>query len=423
MINKKSLKAVDQSIFHEKWRAPLYSSYCFSRLPETIKSLFVKNSYQRLPRDTTFDGIYDHVILFIVDGFGWRFFDHYLPRSPFLKRIVDDGIASKLTAQFPSTTAAHVTCANTGLSVAESGVFEWFYYEPKLDRVITPLLFSFAGDKQINTLKKTKIKPTDLYPSQTLYQALQKEDIVSYVLQHESICHSPYSQVMFQGAHPIPFSHLEEALIKLKDLQRSIRDKRAYFYVYHGDIDSAGHRKGIFSEPFEAAVREWQRIMDAYVQEMKKETKAKTACLVIADHGMTVVDPKTTFYLNLEIPECTTWIKRNKEGRLIVPGGSCRDFFLYIKPESLTEAMRVLKERLKGRALVFSIEELIEEGLFGTGRLSPTFLKRVGNVVLLPFEGESIWWYEKNRFEQHFYAMHGGLTPHEMEIPFLFFEL
>jgi hypothetical protein len=44
----------------------------------------------------------------------------------------------------------------------------------------------------------------------------------------------------------------------------------------------------------------------------------------------------------------------------------------------------------------------------------------VGNLVILPYEHEAIWWYEKGRFEQHFYAAHGGLTRKEMETIFLF---
>jgi hypothetical protein len=422
MINQKSIKAVSASSFQKEWCRPLYATYCFSRIPETIKSLFTKGHFQRLPQETTPDEIYDHVILFFVDGFGWRFFEQYVSKYPFLSQIAREGIASKLTSQFPSTTAGHVTCINTGLSVGESGVFEWFYYEPKLDRIIAPLLFSFAGDKQINTLKKAKIKPSDLYPTRTLYQELQQQRIHSYVLQHESIAHSPYSQVMFQGAHPIPYFNLEEALIKLGDLQLSLRDQKVYFYLYHDDIDSAGHRQGISSDLFQGAIDEWCHLMDAYVTKIQKQNRARTACIVVADHGMSLVDPKTTFYLNEKMPECEQWIKRNKAGKLIAPGGSCRDFFLYVKEESVQEAMAHLKEQLKGKALVFLTEELIKEGLFGDC-ISSDFLKRVGNVVLLPFEKESIWWYEKNRFEQHFYAMHGGLTRSEMEIPFLFFEL
>ncbi len=43
----------------------------------------------------------------------------------------------------------------------------------------------------------------------------------------------------------------------------------------------------------------------------------------------------------------------------------------------------------------------------------------MGNLVILAYKGESVWWYQKNRFEQKFYGHHGGLTKEEMEIPLI----
>jgi hypothetical protein len=63
--------------------------------------------------------------------------------------------------------------------------------------------------------------------------------------------------------------------------------------------------------------------------------------------------------------------------------------------------------------------DLIDAGFFGRQPPSHAFLERVGNLVILPYRGETVWWYEKDRFEQRFYGHHGGLTPQEMEIPFL----
>ena len=39
-------------------------------------------------------------------------------------------------------------------------------------------------------------------------------------------------------------------------------------------------------------------------------------------------------------------------------------------------------------------------------------------LVVLPNAGESIWWYERGRFEQRFRGHHGGLTAEEMLVPF-----
>ena len=34
---------------------------------------------------------------------------------------------------------------------------------------------------------------------------------------------------------------------------------------------------------------------------------------------------------------------------------------------------------------------------------------------MLPYAGESVFWYEAGRFEQRFRGAHGGLSPEEME--------
>jgi hypothetical protein len=94
--------------------------------------------------------------------------------------------------------------------------------------------------------------------------------------------------------------------------------------------------------------------------------------------------------------------------------------FLYIEPALLDEAHRFFADRLAGKAVVVRTQELVEQGYFGPPPLAPALLGRLGDLgdlVLLANPGESIWWYEKDRFESRFYGHHGGLSAAEMEIP------
>src|SRR5579859_3627366 len=135
MINEASVRQVDAARWSPHFTRPLYDTYCFSQIPSVVRALFDPSADQRAARRLLgpLAGSYDHVVLFFVDAFGWRFFERYQDRYPFLRRIVKQGVVTKLTSQFPSTTAAHVTAIHTGLPVGESGVYEWFYYEPLLD--------------------------------------------------------------------------------------------------------------------------------------------------------------------------------------------------------------------------------------------------------------------------------------------------
>ncbi len=168
MLNDKSVQAVAEARWSPAPNSsahfirPLYESYCFSNILPTIQHLLTGTGTPALPSDV-WSGLeprYDTVILFFVDALGWRFFDRHAAAHPFLKRVLDEGIVSKLTSQFPSTTAAHVTHIHTGLTSGASGVFEWFYYEPQLDMMIAPMLFSPAGP-----LVRERLRPTGIDPA------------------------------------------------------------------------------------------------------------------------------------------------------------------------------------------------------------------------------------------------------------------
>ena len=115
------------------------------------------------------------------------------------------------------------------------------------------------------------------------------------------------------------------------------------------------------------------------------------------------------------------FLKQNKTGDLLVPAGSPRDMFLHIKDNLLDEAQSFLAKGLDGKAEVVKANWLMENGYFGP-EISQFFRARAGNLVILPYHYESVWWY-KDRFVKHFYGNHGGLTPQEMEIPLVTLEV
>lgn len=424
MINEHSLKAVHGAIFQKEFCRPLYNSYCFSRIPASIEYLLLgKGKQQSLPMDVfgNHSDPCDVVVLLFLDGFGWRFFEHYQSQYSFLQYFKEEGIASKITSQFPSTTAAHVTCLHTGLEVGVSGVYEWFYYEPLVDRIIAPLLNSFAGDKEVCTLQGAGINSENLYPKATIYQHFKRQGIHSYILQPINIAHSPFSQAMCKEALYLPFHHLSDGLDKVVELiERLPQGEKHYICLYFSEIDSAGHRCGLFSHEYEQTIKQTMVQLDQRFYEKIRKLNKKLSLIMTADHGMTEIDPHKTIYLNLKFPELLPMIKKNKQGLPIVPAGSCRDFFLHIEENCLEQAVALLKSALKDRAWIVKTAELIEQGFFGEKKPSVEFLARVGNLVVLPYGHESVWWYEKDRFEQHFLAMHGGLTLAEMETIFLF---
>jgi hypothetical protein len=71
---------------------------------------------------------------------------------------------------------------------------------------------------------------------------------------------------------------------------------------------------------------------------------------------------------------------------------------------------------------VVQTQWLIDAGYFGPPPMSDFFLKRVGNLVILPHGNQTVWWYEKGKFEQRLHGIHGGLSRQEMEIPLCLYD-
>lgn len=379
---------------------PRYDEGGFAGIPNRIQKAFAS-------------GEYDAVVLFLIDGFGWRFFERFQD-APFIQRIAKHGNIEKLTSQFPSTTAAHLTTIHTGLPVGISGVYEWYIYDPQLDQIIAPLLFSYFGTLERDTLKPSSVQPAAIYPQGIFYPALKKMGVEPYVFGMAEYTPSTFSSVVMEGTEQRSFRTLSEALINLGLLLEK-QTKPTFVHLYFDKIDAIAHRYGPNSPQADAEIETFLMIMEHYMERVFGGRK-KVLFLMTADHGQVEVDPQTTIYLNTDpsFAGVERFIKRNRAGQLLVPAGSARDMFLHVGDELLEEAQEFLSTRMEGKADVIRVNSLVENGYFGP-EISSRFRERVGNLVILPYRYESVWWYEKNRFEQRFYGHHGGLTPQEME--------
>ena len=419
MINLESLEKVEKSKFGSHFTKPLYGDFCFSNIPETIKKLLGAESSRSLP-ESILKGLpqqYDKIVLFYIDAFGWKSMEQHLETHPLLRRIEKEGVISKITSQFPSTTAPHVVSIHSGCPVGESGIYEWYMYDPKLDSIISPLLFNFAGSEERNTLQNAGLQPGDLFPHRSLYKELKTENITSFVYQSRDYTPSPVTEAAFEGTQVLPFTSLAEVCVALlRDLKAN--EGPAYHFVYYDKIDSIGHQYGPESDFYHAEIRNCLNLLEEELISGMDSEKGKTLVLLTTDHGMSPTDPKNTTYLNLEFPELIPMLDSSQKGHPLVPAGGCRDFFLHLKEDKLQDAISLLQEPLAEKAEVHKVHDLLEAGFFGHS-VSENLRSRVGNLVILPYYGESVWWYEKNRFEQNMLGHHGGLTREEMEIPLL----
>ncbi|HRQ33620.1 MAG TPA: alkaline phosphatase family protein, partial [Anaerolineales bacterium] len=180
---------------------PRYDKGGFAGIPNRVKEAFASKQY-------------DAVVLFFIDAFGWRFFEKF-QSAPFLQYFAKHGKIEKIVSQFPSTTAAHVTTIHTGLTVGESGVHEWFYYEPEADAIIMPLPFAFAGSKRPADLTSAGVRASSVFPRGTFYPDLKEMGVNPYYFGEHKLTRSIYSKTIMAGAELVGFDSLAEGFADL----------------------------------------------------------------------------------------------------------------------------------------------------------------------------------------------------------------
>lgn len=401
-----------------RWRLPATGGLCFDAIPGTVETLLTGTSpLPALPAAAHgLPARADRVVLVYLDAFGWRFLERH-GDHPVFRRAAS---VERLTSQFPSTTAVHVTTVHTGLPLADHGVYEWHVYEPTLDRLITPLLFAFAGEGKRGTLGAAGLPLSAVFPDGSpLYRRLAAAGATPIVVQPNAF-QPPGSEAVAPSALLAADARIAgyDAIDDAFEVAAAAvaAEERAFANVYLPHVDELMHVHGP-DHAFADEGIEWSLDL---LDELLAALPAGTVVLLTADHGMAAVSPDRTVYVNELWPEIGGLLRHGADGRPLAPAGSCRDLFLHARPGRADELVAGLAARLDGIAEVRRTADLVADGLFGPapGR---RLLDRLAEVVVLPFDGEAVYWHEAGRFEQKFLGQHGGLTPGEMDIPLAVF--
>ncbi|HET9896446.1 MAG TPA: nucleotide pyrophosphatase/phosphodiesterase family protein [Streptosporangiaceae bacterium] len=407
MIDPASLRAIDAVTQGGSITRPLYESYCFAGIPATVKWLLTGRGYPTIPvPDGTFlEPPNQAVVLLLIDGFGWEFMLELADESPFLTRILRDGIAQVLTTQFPATTASHMPTLHFGIPVAEHGIYEWNMYEPGVGGVIAPLMFSFAGDTGRDTLAAQGVDPAELFPFGTIYQWLGSHGVRSHAHLSANYSNSPFSSSCFRGAEVHGFSDIDECLENVVRTSRS----PSYSVAYIDEVDRAGHIYGPRSEQALSAGRD---LLSKLERKLLRGLAQNTLIVMSADHGQIAMHPEACIYLNEVFPWLKGHVATHKRGIPDAPSGGARDLFLHLeRPGEAADLAARLQNDLDAAATVLTVHEVIDRKLFGE-EVSTRLRERLGDVVILPDAGTEVGWRAPG-LRQTFLGHHGGLTRKE----------
>lgn len=400
---------------------PRYESYCVSNIPSAVLYLL------GLRMNSPLFGILDKagitlanskkVVLFLIDGFGYKQWTKYVNNYEFLKRFTERGVVAPVTTVFPSTTAAALTTVHSGLTPQEHGLPEWWVYFDELDKIIVTLPFTPIGEKGRDTLLDTGVDPKILFDGKTIHETLTASKIPSFTFIRDTYAKSAYSKIIYNGSEITSFINSSDLLTNLRK-KIAETPSPAYFYIYWDAIDSIAHTYGPHTEQYLAELNGFLYLLQKEcIDKIEKDVAEEISILMTADHGQINIDPKQTIYLN-QYPEVVDNFEVGPSGNKILPWGSPRDIFLAVKQERVNNVFEFLTKTLQEKATIMKTDAAIKEGLFGQGNLHKKFQGRVGNILILPHGNVTIWYEHFKNETFDLLGMHGGLSVDEMLVPF-----
>src|SRR5262245_38638969 len=208
---------------------PIYADYAFGNIPGTIEHLLTGGNRGGLLPPDCFGGSYPQptkVVLFLVDSFGWQFWQQYHRRFRTTARVADEGTLTPISALFPSTTAASVTTLNWGVLPGEHALYEWNVYVPAYGEVIQSLAFSPLGQRVTDSCLRKGYDPAALVATQeTLHQRLAAKGVRSIQFAHHSYAGSAFNRMATAGAEVVRHATLAQALVQLKEALQAVDGK------------------------------------------------------------------------------------------------------------------------------------------------------------------------------------------------------
>ncbi|WP_227130598.1 alkaline phosphatase family protein [Halorubellus salinus] len=393
---------------------PAYVDYCFGNVPGTLTSaLGEPTGRRRLPEDV-YDGVdgvtvsddrdVDHVLLFLVDGFGlaqWHDHRHH----PVVSAIESSTTVTPLTSVFPSETAAAITTLNTGAYPAEHGVLGWDVYDPALDASFLGLGFDGTGGSDVSGYDAE-----DAFAVDPIYPELEARGVDCRTI---APFPSPYS-----GATASQYDGEDLATLPatVADAMTDATDP-AYVYAYLPQVDASGHHDGNDSDAYAGVVDEtWNAVADA-VAAAEDAVGADEDVLVAfcADHGQIDTEPDRNVDLT-EYPTVVDGLERFDDGSPVYLSGGPRSVELHVRDDATADVRRVLEDEVE--AFVFDGEDALARGLYGDGPVAPETERRVGDLVVCHPDLGVYFAVGAAATSLRFVGMHGGLHPDEMLVPF-----
>lgn len=401
---------------------PYYQGLALPNIPQQIAYWLGSNHFgdQRLDNriwgGTDFDDI-DRVILYISDGFGYRWYQKLLAEVPeFNETIYDlsDGRgAVPITSVAPSTTAVALPTLWTGVYPKVHGMLGSILWLKELSLLAKMLHFNpVAGRGHIpaGAFAEWGLTPEEFVVQPKLAEILAEVGVETYLYHHKNLIGTGLSRIMHAGVqHHIAHQGYSDLWLGLEELLRETRGQKAYISIYNPAVDTLSHAYGAHGRHLQnELVNQFANLRRVLSNPDLQD--GRTMVLMLADHGHHAIHNKLSVHTDNRTQPI--W-HAMRSGR----GGEARFSYLYLEADTQDQVIESVTQELSDCFAAVPGKYAMANGLFGHGDvMHPYAENRIGDVILLPRLGYFI---EDHTRSKHPLSRHGGLSDWEMLVPLL----
>ncbi len=332
-----------------------------------------------------------NVVYVVIDAMGDSILRKNLPADSCLRQNQIDNV----TSVFPSTTAAATTSLISGLTPAEHGWFAWSV--------------DFAGAvielfRNRNYYTKELTADPDFAHHQLPYERIfddVKVDRAIYTCLPDNISSKIHSQ------NEIEFHTLGQMFRRLHQICQ--KPDKKFVYAYYSDLDATMHTYG-------TTARRSQNLLRKIDRKMARLAKRHpdTLFILTADHGQIDLNGFAFICHDAELQACLA------HPVSLDPRGV--NFKLKTGKDT---AFRTAFKKYEADFALFTVDELIQKGVFGDFKMHPAYRKHLGDYIaigkntakMMVFEvGDQ---YQNRKRCRIYHGMHTGLTADEMYVPLI----
>lgn len=330
------------------------------------------------------------VVVVLVDGLGESLLR---TRGGHARFTVRGWQPEEIAVSFPSTTVAGITSLMTGAAAGEHGLVGYSIWDRASREYRNQLSGWGAG-----------MDPATWQLRSTVFESLvaQGEPISPVVVSTEDYRNSGLTQAALRGGEYYGADTMVERAELAARLCRKL--KRPLVYLYHAELDQAGHKHGSESGTWLEKLEE----LDYSVAQLLDQLPADIGVLITADHGM--IDIPHADQIDFAQPLLKGVVAIAGEPRL-------RHIYLAegVDVDALAQQYRDAEDH---RAWIYTRDELVTKGLYGAEVAGPSY-ERLGDIIVAARDRVTYFAPEMPASMRLMVGQHGSMTNEETIVPLI----